>query len=116
MRLLFALAALLCCASCGVYRHNPPPYRLPTLPSTASGHELFARDRAYCHGDGAQGTQRGPRLKGGTNGAALTDFVLRTGRMPLDDPNQRMQRRPVAYDSKQIDAITRYVVSLGADG
>jgi ubiquinol-cytochrome c reductase cytochrome c subunit len=113
----FALCALaFLCASCGTFRHDPPPYRLPPDHGSASGPQIYARDCAYCHGDRAEGTKRGPSLRGGTNGPALTDFVLRTGRMPLGDPRERMRRKPAAYSDRQIEAVTRYVTSLGADG
>lgn len=105
--------AAIFCTSCGVYRHNPPPYRPPIPQTETSGRVAFARDCAWCHGSAGRGTARGPDLSDDAHsGAQLTDLMLRTGRMPLDDPHQRMRRRPAPYDTKQILAIDDYVASL----
>lgn len=51
----------------------------------------------------------GPDLTGGTNGGALTDFVLRTGRMPVEAHVDQMKPRLPIYDEEQIAAIVSYV-------
>ena len=99
--------------SCGTYRHQPPPYRLPTLPN-ASGRVIYARDCAYCHGDSARGTSRGPGIDDDAPG--LVDFVMRTGRMPLADAEQPLRRHPSMYTAHQVAAVSRYVESIGAKG
>ena len=76
------------------------------------GAELYAIQCASCHGDGGTGvTGRGPDLR--HEGAAAVDFVLRTGRMPLADPNMQARRGPVRYNDAEIEALVAYVSSLG---
>jgi ubiquinol-cytochrome c reductase cytochrome c subunit len=110
-RVVALIALLLVCASCGTFRHPPAPYRLPTDKHETDGRELYAGECAYCHGDRAQGTDRGPGID--DDAPALVDFVLRTGRMPLADKNQPMRRRPPVYTAKQVDAISKYVATFG---
>jgi ubiquinol-cytochrome c reductase cytochrome c subunit len=52
----------------------------------------------------------------GTNGAALTDFMLSTGRMPIVDVHEPVVRRPPAYPDAMIRQIADYVASLGGPG
>ena len=95
------------------------PYR-PAIeavaPEQISGRELYLRDCAWCHGAGGEGTPRGPDVVSGTNGAALTDFVLSTGRMPLTSPQEQSWRRPAQYEESQQQAIVAYVAELGGEG
>ena len=74
-----------------------------------TGQHLYQRDCAYCHGNDGRGTRSGPDLTGGTNGGALTDFVLRTGRMPVEAHVDQMKPRLPVYDEEQIAAIVSYV-------
>ena len=78
------------------------------------GRDLFVSSCASCHGAGAEGTADGPRLLG--VGAALVDFQLRTGRMPLADPDVQSQRKPAAFDDHERAALVEYVTSLAAGG
>lgn len=112
-----ALAAGL--SACAYAGPSAEPFRpavvaQPTEP--AGGPDLYLRDCAWCHGARGEGTERAPDLLTGTNGPALTDFVLRTGRMPLDYPTQRSRHRPPAYGSAQIAAIVEYTSTFGATG
>src|SRR5205814_5129624 len=50
----------------------------------AAGAALFLHSCASCHGPQGAGTLNGPDIR--SAGAALADFVLRTGRMPLPAP------------------------------
>ena len=75
------------------------------------GRELFENACANCHGSSGEGSRLGPSLAG--SGAAGVDFMLSTGRMPLDDPLNQPVRKPPAFDRKQIAQITKYVASLG---
>jgi ubiquinol-cytochrome c reductase cytochrome c subunit len=114
-----AAASLLALAGCSYFHAPPGPYRPPGLahpPGATTGQALFLRDCAWCHGNTAQGTNRAPSLVTGTNGAAFTDFELRTGRMPLINPSEPVRHRAPFYDAKQIDAIVSYVASLGGKG
>ena len=106
-------------AGCGYLQDEPDPYRTPAYygpPDTAAatgpvdpGRLLYMRDCSYCHGDDGKGTGRGPDITGGTNGAALTDFVLRTGRMPVEAPVDQMRPGESVYDEGQMAAIVSYV-------
>jgi ubiquinol-cytochrome c reductase cytochrome c subunit len=79
---------------------------------TAAGRQLYLTGCVSCHGDAGQGTAQGPPLIG--VGAAAADFMLRTGRMPLDEPGHQAIRKEPAYDDEQIGQLVAYVASLGA--
>lgn len=103
--------------ACDFGQRDLDPYRPPLADAgEADGKTLYSRDCAWCHGAGALGTERGPDLVSGTNGPALTDFVLSTGRMPLDDPQERAFHRPAVYEDEEIDAIVEYVRSFSPAG
>lgn len=94
-------------------------YRPPAFagsPAPHEGRDLYLKDCAWCHGRVARGTERGPDLVSGTNGPALVDFVLSTGRMPIDDPDEPIRRQDVSYTRAQIDAIVEFSRELGASG
>jgi ubiquinol-cytochrome c reductase cytochrome c subunit len=83
-----------------------------TAPGTGPlGRRVFLRDCAWCHGTTGQGTQDAPSLR--KDGEADADFWLRTGRMPLANPDDPPKSGPPAYDSRTIDALVRYVGSIG---
>lgn len=114
LSLLLLLVPPLAAVGCSTYLADPPPYRPPVYygPPEAlvdPGRQLYQRDCAYCHADDGMGTERGPSLTSETNGPALTDFVLRTGRMPVDEPPEEMRAGPTVYDEGQIAAIVAYI-------
>jgi ubiquinol-cytochrome c reductase cytochrome c subunit len=76
------------------------------------GHQLYAEHCAECHGSrgGGQG-DRGPRLVG--VGELAADFYLRTGYMPLGEPDEQPTRHEPSFDNEQLDALIAYVASLG---
>jgi ubiquinol-cytochrome c reductase cytochrome c subunit len=76
-----------------------------------AGRGLYTANCASCHGSAGQGGAYGPSLEHA--GAAAADFYLRTGRMPLSGPNQRVVRQPPVFDEAQIEALVAYVASLG---
>lgn len=83
--------------------------------SAQAGREGFVARCASCHGADASGTSDGPSLLG--VGAAMLDFQLRTGRMPLADPGVQPKRKPPVFDETEIASIVEYVTSLApADG
>lgn len=63
-----------------------------------------------CHGADGQGGSRGPDLAG--SGLALVQYMLSTGRMPIDDPGEQLSRSEPAYDREVIDALVTYVGQL----
>jgi quinol---cytochrome-c reductase cytochrome c subunit len=75
------------------------------------GQTLYQQNCATCHGQGGQGTQRGPSLRG--VGAASADFYLSTGRMPIADEQRNPGRSKPAFGRADIDALVAYVASLG---
>ncbi len=79
-----------------------------------TGQEVFLRDCAWCHGNDGEGTQNGPSLA--DDGGETVDFYLRTGRMPLSQPDARVERGPVAYSDDVIRGIEAYVAQLGGSG
>ena len=117
-RRLAALSmSLLVLGGCSYFGRDLDPYRPPLAEhADADGKTLYARDCAWCHAADGSGTERGPDLLSGTNGPALTDFVLSTGRMPLDDPMERSTRRDPVYDESEIAAIVAHVESLDPEG
>jgi ubiquinol-cytochrome c reductase cytochrome c subunit len=79
--------------------------------TSAPGQALYQASCAACHGPQGQGTPDGPDI---TNaGAALTDFMLRTGRMPLSSPTDPVQRGRPIYNDAEITALVDYVASFG---
>jgi ubiquinol-cytochrome c reductase cytochrome c subunit len=117
---LVLVLATLAVAGCGYLQREPEPYRPPVYYTPAEqagvggdpvavGQHLYLRDCAFCHGSDGKGTSQGPDLTVETNGGALTDFVLRTGRMPVAGPVEQMSPRKPVYNEKEIDAIVAYV-------
>jgi ubiquinol-cytochrome c reductase cytochrome c subunit len=80
--------------------------------TAATGRAIYLRTCAACHGAQGEGGPSAPAIANA--GAALTDFVLRTGRMPLADPTQPSRRGPPVLDAASIDAVVAYVTSLGS--
>jgi ubiquinol-cytochrome c reductase cytochrome c subunit len=77
-----------------------------------TGRDLYLEGCATCHGLDARGIDaRGPSLRG--VGAAAADFYLSTGRMPLAEPGEQPLRSEPEYSRAQIDALVRYIGSLG---
>ena len=80
----------------------------------AAGRPLYQQTCATCHGEHGEGTSQAPPIVG--LGPAFYDFMMSTGRMPLDQPTQEAIRRPPVLSRSQIDAITAYLVSLAPGG
>ena len=81
----------------------------------ARGDTLFQQNCALCHGAEGRGVDQdgpsgGPSLIG--VGPASVDFMLRTGRMPIQDQRERLQHRDPVFDETDIAALTAYVTSL----
>jgi ubiquinol-cytochrome c reductase cytochrome c subunit len=76
------------------------------------GETLFLDACSSCHGEDARGIAgRGPSLRG--VGEASADFYLRTGRMPLRDPEDQPRRSESPFSERQADALIAYVGTFG---
>ena len=127
MRTRRSLAALvplaaLALAGCSYFRTQATtPYRpgggltSPT-PGVPDGFLIYQRDCGWCHGNAGQGSASGPSLIGGTNGPALTQFMLSTGRMPIMSADQKdaLHQSPI-YDQAEMAALIAYVSSFNAN-
>jgi ubiquinol-cytochrome c reductase cytochrome c subunit len=76
--------------------------------------DIYLRDCATCHGADGHGTDLAPDLRGA--GAALVDYYLSTGRMPLPTPDATVARHHPAYPPRTIDALVGYVTTLTGGG
>ncbi len=85
-----------------------------TARSSASVQALYQQDCATCHGARGQGTSRGTRIAGA--GTALVDYMLSTGRMPLTQPTDKLERHPPAYDDATRAALVRYIADFAPGG
>jgi ubiquinol-cytochrome c reductase cytochrome c subunit len=87
----------------------------------ATGRGLYLEGCVSCHGVGGRGVSgrssssgaRGPSLRHAGEAAAY--YMLSTGRMPLNDPDQAPHRKDPAYTPSQIRALVAYVGSI-SDG
>ena len=75
---------------------------------------IFLRDCAVCHGADGRGTEQGPSLFHA--GAAVVDFWLSTGRMPLPSAGAEAVRRTPKYPPAVIHALVAYVAKLVIEG
>jgi len=74
-------------------------------------------DCAVCHGSDGRGSDRAPSLAGA--GAALVDYELSSGRMPLPptaSSTTKTRRHQAAYPPAQQRALVAYVVGLTGGG
>ena len=71
---------------------------------------IYARDCAECHGNTGRGNSNGPSLLGA--GAAYVHFVVSSGRMPLTQPDDLVERRSPRYDDATSRALANYVGDL----
>jgi ubiquinol-cytochrome c reductase cytochrome c subunit len=80
--------------------------------SVGAGRDLFRQGCSDCHGMNGEGVDGvAPDLHG--VGEQAADFYLRTGRMPLDDPEDEPVRSDSPYTKEQIADLVAYVGSLG---
>jgi ubiquinol-cytochrome c reductase cytochrome c subunit len=79
----------------------------------AAGKNLFAVNCASCHGLNGEGLaqQGAPSL--GNVGAAAVDFQVRTGRMPMANPQGQAPAKENTFTDDEIAALAAYVASLG---
>jgi ubiquinol-cytochrome c reductase cytochrome c subunit len=76
------------------------------------GRALYRTHCTSCHGIDGEGVEgRGPTLT--VEGRASVDFVLRTGRMPMAEPNMEAHRKPVLFTEAEIVALVEYAGDFG---
>jgi ubiquinol-cytochrome c reductase cytochrome c subunit len=81
-------------------------------PTAERGRALFQDSCSSCHGLDARGVRgRGPSLRG--VGELSADFYLRTGRMPLDQPDDEPMRTKPQFSDQEIRSLVAYVGSFG---
>ncbi|HEX6257667.1 MAG TPA: c-type cytochrome [Euzebyales bacterium] len=109
-RALIGWAAVLAVAGVFVLWHPAQGQQSPES-QLPSGPDLYQANCASCHGNQGEGTFRGPTLIG--VGAASADYWLRSGRMPLEEPDQEAERGEPAFDDAEIRELVGYVARLG---
>lgn len=78
-----------------------------------TGPEVYRQQCAWCHGPAGEGTLRGPALV--DDGAASVDYYLRSGRMPLAQPEAESQRGEPAFGEDTMEALVAYVTGEFGD-
>jgi len=79
--------------------------------SADDGKQLFGHYCVSCHGPNGKGSAKGPPLA--RVGAVAADLYLRVGYMPLKRSGIQPRRSRLLLAPAQIDALVRYVASLG---
>lgn len=111
MRWPLAIIATVVAAAFAVVATTDLSDATPSVPSD-QGAQLYTLHCSSCHGVDARGIEgKGPQLR--TEGEAAVDFVLRTGRMPLADPQAHPKRGPVRFTEAEIRSLVAYVGGLG---
>ena len=108
--------------ACTYTAESGPTHRFPEFPAVEAapglerGETLYKRDCVWCHASDGTGTARAPGILTAPQGGASTKFMLTTGRMPLDYPDEPVLRRDPVYASDEIDDIVSYVQTLDPSG
>jgi ubiquinol-cytochrome c reductase cytochrome c subunit len=111
--LLIVLVAMLWPA--GTALAQPPIVKPePGAKSTLElGQELFGGNCSRCHGSRGEGiTGQGPSLKDVS--PSTIDFYLRTGYMPLAEPDDQPEHYGPQFGSRELRALEQYVGSISS--
>lgn len=73
--------------------------------------QLYQANCAFCHGVDGTGTYRGLPLVG--VGEASADYWLRSGRMPIADPDEEPVRSEPSFNDEQIIRLVDYIGTFG---
>ncbi len=92
--------------------------------SAANGRQLYLENCVWCHGNRLEGVAptaggtapgggaaAGPPLRG--VGEIAADFYLRTGYMPIRDPEDQPKRKESPFSDDEIRALVRYISRSG---
>lgn len=86
---------------------------LPGTADAARGGELYQRWCATCHATDGTGTEAAPAID--EVSIAYMDLTMRTGRMPLPDPNRGVRSR--LFTDEEREAVMAYLIEfLDLDG
>lgn len=98
-----------------------PAEDVPDQGLVAEGARLYGANCATCHGEQGRGITRevqpdsyGPSLQG--VGPAAFDFMIRTGRMPLRNPDDPVRHRAQQMTDAEREAIVAWSRTLPGDG
>jgi ubiquinol-cytochrome c reductase cytochrome c subunit len=91
---------------------------------SSRGRDLFFSGCAECHGADLTGVLADPSRRGAGGkvpagppllgvGELAADFYLRTGYMPLDDPEEQPSRSKPSYSERDLRALVDFVASFG---
>lgn len=112
LRALLLVAPVAVAIAAGTVQANAEPTdRHRPLQPRAATEQIYLADCAVCHGAAGEGSERGPSIR--DSGPALVDYYLSTGRMPIGDPDETIERAAPAYRPEQVRALVDYVVDLG---
>jgi ubiquinol-cytochrome c reductase cytochrome c subunit len=75
-----------------------------------AGAQLYDLHCSSCHGNEGEGSARAPAVI--YEGAAGADFYLRTGRMPLNNPNDEAIQGHSQFTEGQIRQLDSYIAAL----
>jgi ubiquinol-cytochrome c reductase cytochrome c subunit len=88
------------------------PFGAASAPAAArfDARTTFLADCATCHGATGHGTARGPSIR--DSSGSLLDYVMSTGRMPLQSPHEVPRRTTPRYTPPEIAALISYILSI----
>ncbi len=86
----------------------------PVPSDVGEGRIVYEERCATCHGTTGEGTSEAPAIAG--LGPAFYDFMMSTGRMPLDQPGVQARRRPPVLSPREIRDVTAYLQSISTGG
>lgn len=102
---------LLVVAAAGIVMFLARPAHSQQAGEQPLGPNLYQSNCASCHGNRGAGTFRGPTLIG--VGAASADYWLRSGMMPISDPDEEPTRGEPAFSDAEIRELVDYIAGLG---
>lgn len=104
---LFAFITLSMGVTAAVATTQPDPD--PAL--VRAGQDVYGARCALCHGEGGLGQGEVPGIVG--VGAAAIDFVIRTGRMPIEQIDEPIRHGPQILSDGDREALIAYIPTLG---
>lgn len=75
-----------------------------------AGRTIWLRDCAVCHRPDGSGSEKAPDIR--SSGTAMVDFMVSTGRMPLETPDAPATRHPARYSAAQIRSLVAYTATF----